>query len=163
MPLNAAGVASSVNSAYQDVIATNDNSTSLAAMAAAWQSAIHADASAGVNPIAAAAAPATASIIGAAYAGLTSNAASNADILANMFASYWATSHLTPIPPCVTITSNDAATKVSAYKAAINSAVTNIETTPYLEGLFIAVEGVTKTIVWHGVTSLGSPLVGSIT
>jgi|GEM_PF-5194949 len=160
MPLNAAGVASSINSAYQDVISTNDVNTSLNLMKSAWQNAYHGDASASVNPIATGAG--SAGVIGAAYAGLTGSVTNNVDVLAQMFADYWATSHLAPVPPCVSILGNDAATKVGAYKAAIMGVITTSESTPYFEALFVAVESVTKTIIWSGVTNLGAPLTGSV-
>jgi hypothetical protein len=162
MPLNAAGVAASVNAQYQSIRGTNNNNTSLSLMGSAWQSAIHSDSSAGVNPIASAAAPASAGIISAAYGGLTGNVTGNADTLAKMFADYWATSHLTPIAPCVTITGNDAAAKVGAYKSAITGVITTIESEPYLGALFSAVEAVTKTITWFGLDSQGAPLTGTV-
>jgi hypothetical protein len=162
MPLNAAGVASAVNSTYQAIVATNDNSTSLAIMGASWQSAVHSDASAGVNPIANSSAPASAGIIGAAYTGLAVSKSGNIDILAGMFADYWATSHLTPVAPCVVIFGNDAATKVGAYKAAIKGVLTTKEKTPYFDTLFAAMESVTKTIIWTGADSMGVPMTGTV-
>lgn len=162
MPLNSAGVAALVNAQYQSIRGTNNNATSLSLMGSAWQSAIHADASAGVNPIASTASPASASIISGAYSGLTGNVTGNADILAKILADYWATSHLTPVAPCVAITGNDATSKVGAYKAAITGAITTTESKPYFEALFSAIEAVTKTIVWSGVTADGVPLTGTV-
>ena len=162
MPLNAAGIASTINSTYQGIRGTNNNVSSLSLMGSSWQLAYHTDSSAGVNPIASSAAPANAALIGSAYAGLTASHHVNIDILAQMFAAYWATSHLTPIGACVAISGNDAMTKVSAYKAAIISVITTTESTPYLEVLFSAVEAVTKTITWYGVNAVGAPMTGTV-
>ena len=162
MPFNAAGVASSINGVYQSILADHMNVDAKALLSAAWESAYHADAMAGVCPIAAVGPPANSAAIKQGIEAMVNNSGSDINALAQAFADYWATSHLTPTGSAVAIVGNDAATKVSAYKSAIQGCITDQDTQPYFENLLKAVEDVTKTIIWTGVTSTGSSVTGTI-
>lgn len=85
-----------------------------------------------------------------ALAGLASTPAS-VDVLAQSFADYWSSFALVGdgahggAPVSVV---NDASTKVSAFKSAIQSSMGNAEQAPYYEAFAANIEAVVKTIVW---------------
>lgn len=129
--------------------------------ASSWQSAYHSYAQQGVGSICAAG-PGDSQILYDGIYSLWGYSEDNTTHLAQMFANYWATSHLVPSGPAVSIVSNDALTRVSQFDAAIKNARTNSLSTPYFKGLIDSVESVVKTIVWTGIDSNGSTVTGTI-
>lgn len=158
MSLDTATAASAIESEYSSLIETGSDGR--AAYAGAWESAYLAYGTAGVVPIAIG--PAVGGIVQAGLLSLVGYESANITKLAQMFADYWATSHLLPLPPAVSIVGNDALTKVSAFEAAIRASYTTSISTPAFKTLLDNVEGVVKTIIWTGLDVLGKPVTGKI-
>ena len=74
-----------------------------------------------------------------------------------VMANYWATCLKTPVAPATALV-NDAASKVSAFEAAINASYVTTESTPHYQTFIQNMENVAKTIIWT-VTLSVSPYV----
>lgn len=157
MSLVAAVPASEISGAYLTFAGIGGSGRP--ALAGAWESAYFKYSATGIVPIATG--PAAGGIINAGLLSIDGYASANVDALANMFASYWATSHLIPVPPAISIAGNDALTKVEDFRAAILASYTNTESTPYFEVFLTNIETVVKTIIWTGATITG-PIIGTI-
>lgn len=158
MSLNPSAPASSIYTQYNQLIHTGLSNR--AAFASVWDSSYLAYGNAGVVPIATG--PATAGIIYSGIMSLVTYQEENITRLAQMFSDYWATSHLIPVSPAVSIIGNDALTKVSDFEDAIRNSYRYIDTKPYYRHLIQNVEDVVKTIIWTGLDSSGSTITGTI-
>lgn len=84
---------------------------------------------------------------------LADQATLGVDTLAQALADYWATVALTPGTPAhggssVESVTNDAATRVAAFKDAITTSITAAESTPWFEQFIANVEAAAKQIQW---------------
>ena len=73
--------------------------------------------------------------------------ATTSTAFAQALADYWSTCLLTPSGGSVVVT-NNASTKVSAFKAAIEASITDIDTKPYYLNFITNIQNVAKTIQW---------------
>ena len=64
-----------------------------------------------------------------------------------VMAQYWSTCLLTPSGGAVSLT-NDAASKASAFTAAIAASYRTTDTQPYYQHFISAIEDVAKTVIW---------------
>ncbi len=94
------------------------------------------------------------SIISSFMSGLGGNTTPNA--LAVVFANYWATCLLVPGAGAVSVV-NDAASKVSAFEAAITSTLTDSDTKPYFQNLISNIQSMALPQITWTVTLTDPP------
>lgn len=158
MPLNTAVAASIIESSYQTMIV--EGLSFKTSYTSAWSDAYEAYSSTGICTISKD--PGPGDVIGSTLLSMDDYSVANIDKLAQGFADYWSNSHLTPKSPAVSISGNDASTKVNDFKLAIISAVTQELKTPPFKHLFDACDPVVKSIIWFGTNSSGNPITGTI-
>lgn len=158
MSLISTNPSSAIYNQYYSLIQVGESGRS--AYASTWQSAYHNYATAGIGDISQG--EGDSSILYSRIYGITGYQYSNVDYLAQMFADYWNTVHLEPKSPAVSIIGNDALTRVSQFRDAIISSLTDNQSTPYYNQLISNVENVVKTIVWTGLDNSGNTITGNI-
>ena len=158
MSLVSAVPAVGIYTGYSDLRNQGINSRSI--FADLWEQYYHLYGKAGDGQISSG--EANAGIIYSGFMSLDTYQSSNVDKLANMFAQYWSTSHLTPKAPAVVIIGNDALTRVSQFKAAILQSYKTTDTQPYFKHFIDNIESVVTSIIWTGLDNNGATIVGGI-
>jgi len=151
MSLNASSCASAINTAANNSYASYPSSTFPTAFATAYKNYSQAGALSGGGGVAGTEVD---SIISGYLSSFTSD--TNEDDFAQMLADYWSTCLLTPSAGSISVT-NNAASKVSAFRSAILASITTTESTPYYLNFITNIENVVKTIVWTCVKPIPLP------
>lgn len=142
MSLNASSCASAINTAANNTYSSYPSSSFPTDFASIYKS----YSQAGVLSAAGGAAGSENSGIISSYLN-SFTSATNEDAFAQMLADYWATCMLIPSAGSISV-SNNAASKVSAFKSAILASITTTESTPYYQTFITNIENVVKTIQW---------------